>query len=159
MSTEFTPQEASCSCYSNTYTINSTPIGRFICHCSICQEYTGHAYNDVTILLKSDVSKLNLIRTKFRRWKLPPNISRGICTRCTKPSIEMGLGGNLILVPTTNYPDGTALPKPTMHLFYNRRVNDINDDLPKYNGFVQSQTMIVKALAQGMYKKFAKAKK
>jgi hypothetical protein len=68
----------------------------------------------------------------------------------------MAMGGNLVLVPTTNYPDVAALPKPTMHLFYNRRIEDMDDDLPKYNGFVQSQAMIVKALAQGMYKRVAK---
>ena len=65
----------------------------------------------------------------------------------------MAVGGNLILVPTTNYPDIAALPEPTMHLFYNRRVEDIDDNLPKYNGFVQSQAMMVKALAQGIYKR------
>ena len=68
----------------------------------------------------------------------------------------MALGGSLILVPTTNYPDIAALPEPTMHLFYNRRASDMDDDLPKYNGFVQSQAMIVKALAQGLYKRVAK---
>ena len=156
MSNEFTPQEGSCSCWSNTYTISQTPIARFICHCTICQEYTGQAYNDVTVLLKSDVSELNLTSTKFRRWKLPPNINRGLCKRCHKPSIEMAMGGNLVLVPTNNYPDIDALPEPTMHLFYNRRVEDINDDLPKYKGFVQSQAMMVKALAQGMYKRVTK---
>lgn len=156
MSSDFIPQEGSCACFSNTYMINNTPIGRFICHCSICQEFTGQAYNDVTILLKSDVSQLNLIKTKFRRWKLPPNIRRGLCTRCNKPSIEMALGGSLILVPTTNYPDIAALPEPTMHLFYNRRASDMDDDLPKYNGLVQSQAAIVKALAQGLYNRVAK---
>ena len=156
MSHEFTPQAGSCACQSNTYTINNQPVGRFICHCTICQEFTGQSYNDVTVLLKSDVSDLNLIRTKFRRWKLPPNISRGLCTRCDKPSIEMGLAGNLILVPTTNYPDVAALPAPTMHLFYNRRVEDMDDDLPKYNGFVQSQAMLIKALAKGLYSRVAR---
>jgi len=67
----------------------------------------------------------------------------------------MALGGNLILVPTTNYPDIAALPEPTMHLFYNRRVADMDDDLPKSNGFAQSQAMIVKALAQGMFERVA----
>ena len=156
MSDKFTPQEGCCSCCSNTYTINHTPVARFICHCTICQEYTGHAFNDVTVLLKPDVSELQLVSTKFRRWKLPPNISRGLCTRCNKPSIEMAMGGNLVLVPTANYPDVAVLPAPSMHLFYNRRVEDIDDDLPKYNGFVQSQSMMVKALAQGMYRRFAK---
>ncbi len=156
MSTEFTPQEASCSCCSNTYIINNTPIARFICHCTICQEYTGQAYNDVTVLVKPDVSELTLMRTKFRRWKLPPNINRGLCKRCNKPSIEMAIGGNLILVPTSNYTDIAALPEPSMHLFYNRRVKDMKDDLPKYNGFVQSQAMIVKTLAQGMIKRITK---
>lgn len=156
MSIKFTPQEGSCSCCSNTYTINHTPIARFICHCTICQEYTGQAYNDVTVLLKPDVSELNLMRTNFRRWKLPPNISRGLCKRCNKPSIEMAMGDNLVLVPTNNYSDIAALPEPTMHLFYNRRVEDIEDNLPKYNGFVQSQAMIVKTLAQCMFQRVAK---
>lgn len=156
MSSNFTPQEGSCSCYSNTYSINNKPIARFICHCTICQEFTGEDFNDVTVLLKSDVTELNLIRTKFRRWKLPPNIKRGLCTRCNKPSIEMAVAGNLVLIPTTNYPDIAALPKPSMHLFYNCRVENIDDDLPKCNGFVQSQTMMVKALAQGIYKRVAK---
>lgn len=156
MSTDFVPQEGSCSCTSNTYMINHTPIGRFICHCSICQEFTGEDYNDVTVLLRSDVSDLKITNTKFRRWKLPPNISRGLCTRCNKPSIEMTMAGSLVLIPTENYSDGTALPEPSMHLFYNRRVNDSDDGLPKCNGFIQSQTMMVKALAQGMYKRVAK---
>ena len=156
MSCKFTPQEGSCSCQTNTFTIHNKPVARFICHCNICQEFTGQAFNDVTVLLKSDVSDLNLIRTKFRRWKLPPNISRGLCTRCNKPSIEKALGGNLILVPTMNYPDVAALPKPSMHLFYHRRVEDIDDDLPKYTGLVQSQAMIVKALAQGLLQRAAK---
>lgn len=156
MNSTFTAQEGSCSCYSNTFSINNKPIARFICHCTICQEFTGQAYNDVTILLKSDVSELKLTNTKFRRWKLPPNIKRGLCTRCNKPSLEMGLGDKLILVPTTNYPDIVALPDPSMHLFYNRRVKNIDDDLPKCNGFVQSQAMMLKALAQGMYERLVK---
>ncbi len=153
MSDNFTSQEGSCSCYSNTYTINHTPVARFICHCTICQDYTGKAYNDVTVLLKSDVSELNINKTHFRRWKLPPNISRGLCKYCHKPSIEMAVADNLLLIPTDNYPDIAALPEPTMHLFYNRRVEDIEDELPKYEGFVQSQTMVAKALAQGLYKR------
>lgn len=156
MSQEFTPQEGCCSCYSNTFTINQMPMARFICHCTICQDYTGKAYNDVTVLLKSDVSELEINKTRFRRWKMPPNISRGLCKRCHKPSIEKAVGGNLILIPSENYPNKDALPKPSMHLFYNRRVRDVEDNLPKYEGFVQSQTMVVKQLAQSMYKKVVK---
>ncbi len=153
MSNDFEPREGSCSCCSNTYTINHTPIARFICHCTICQEFTGQAFNDVTVLLKSDVNDLKISTTKFRRWKLPPNIKRGLCTRCNKPSIEMAMNGALVLVPTDNYSDKTALPEPSMHLFYNRRVEDIDDDLPKYNGLLQSQAMMVKALTKGVYKR------
>ena len=156
MSDQFTPQEGSCSCYSNTYTISHAPIARFICHCTICQDYTGKAYNDVTVLLKSDLSDLDIDKTRFRRWKLPPNISRGLCKRCHKPSIEMAVGGALVFIPTDNYPDKSALPEPTMHLFYNRRITDVDDTLPKYKGFVQSETMAAKALAQGLFKRVVK---
>ncbi|MDO5769134.1 MAG: GFA family protein [Psychrobacter sp.] len=156
MGSDFIPQEGSCPCQSNTYMINRKPIARFICHCTICQEFTGQPFNDVTVLLKSDISDLNLIRTKFRRWKLPPNISRGLCSCCSKPSIEMALGRNLIMIPTTNYPDAAALPKPTMHIFYNRRVEDRDDDLPKYSGAIHSQAAIMKTLTQGMLKRATK---
>lgn len=156
MSQAFTPQEGSCSCCSNTYMINHTPIARFICHCTICQEYTGKAYNDVTVLFKSDLSELDINKTRFRRWKLPPNINRGLCKRCHKPSVEKAMGGALMLVSTDNYPNVDALPDPAMHLFYDSRVEDIEDDLPKYTGFAQSQTMIVKALAQGVFQRVTK---
>ena len=64
------------------------------------------------VLLKSDISDLNLIRTKFCRWELLLNISR---------------------------------------------VENTDDYLAKYNGFVQSQAMLIKALAKGLYSRVTKS--
>lgn len=68
----------------------------------------------------------------------------------------MALGRNLVMVPTTNYPDVPTLPEPTMHIFYNRRAQDMDDDLPKYSGAIHSQAAIIKTLTQGMLKRAAK---
>ena len=153
MTTKFVPQQGSCECHANTFNINAKPIGRFICHCTICQAFTGKSNNDVTILLSKDVNALNLEKTQFKRWKLPPNIRRGTCTQCNKPSIELGMAGSLVFIPTANYPHPEALPAPTVHLFYNRRVHDIKDGLPKYSGFVKSQAIIFWVILRGIYKR------
>ncbi|WP_242678753.1 hypothetical protein [Psychrobacter pygoscelis] len=108
----------------------------------------------MTIFLKSDVGDLTLINPHFRRWKLPPNTSRGLCILDYKPNIKIALAGNLILIPTDNYPDVAVLPEPSMHWFYNRRGRDM--DLPKYNGSIHNQAVVIKAIANGLYERVAK---
>ena len=45
---------------------------------------------------------------------------------------------------------GSYLPESCAHIFYHRRVNYINDNLPKYSGFISSQTLFTKKLVLGM---------
>jgi hypothetical protein len=39
---------------------------------------------------------------------------------------------SLAFVPAARYPAGIHLPEPTMHLYYESRIADADDDLPKY---------------------------
>jgi hypothetical protein len=41
----------------------------------------------------------------------------------------------MAFLPSNNFPPQAALPETAAHLFYNRRVSQINDDIPKYNGY------------------------
>lgn len=144
---------AGCPCQSNHLILMNEPIIRFICHCLVCQKYTGKAYSDVSIFMQKDVQNLQIQNTKFKRYKLPPNIRRGICLNCQQPSVELGVLGQLVLLPTMNILDQQFLPAPRMHLFYHRRVADIHDDLPKYEGMVSSQLMMSLHLAKGIFQK------
>jgi hypothetical protein len=40
--------------------------------------------------------------------------------------------GARFIVPSANICDPALLPKPALHIFYNRRVADVDDDLPKF---------------------------
>ena len=146
----FSPLAAGCACGANRYTLTAPPVARFICHCTICQRYTGRAYSDVTVLLKRDIGDLLLESTDFKRWKLPPNIRRGTCSRCHQPSIEFGIADQLAFVPTDNLQHPEQLPSPSLHAFYDSRVADVADDLPKLGGFLASQVGLSRLLMKGL---------
>lgn len=143
-----------CSCGANTFTFTQAPIAHFICHCEMCQQYTGNAFSDVVVFLKQDVTALNIAQTTFKRFKLPPNIRRGVCKQCHSPSIEFGILDQLVFIPKSNLKDFTQIPTESMHIFYHRRLQDATDDLPKYRGFVLSQTMASKQIMQGLAQRF-----
>jgi hypothetical protein len=78
-------------------------------------------------LIKPDVSELNLTNTRFAAGNFRKHQSRALYSLQQTQYKRYFMGGNLVLVPTTNYLM-CALPKPTMHLFYNRRIEDMDDD-------------------------------
>ena len=145
--------EASCSCGANTFSFTHAPIAHFVCHCQMCQQYTGKAFSDVVVFLKQDVTDLNIAQSTFKRFKLPPNIRRGVCNVCAKPSIEFGILDQLVFVPKANLKDVSQIPPESMHIFYHRRQQDVADDLPKYSGFVLSQTVASRLIIQAVAKR------
>lgn len=155
-SSKFEPQVASCSCGTNKFEVTNRPLARFVCHCEVCQKFTGKAFSDVTVALMRDVNLLDISHTEFSRMKAPPNIKRGKCTKCHKPSLEMGIIDQLAFIPTSTYPEPELLPEPSLHAFYHRRVADIDDNLPKHEGFFKSQVAIISLLGKGLTRKLCK---
>lgn len=149
----FQKMEGSCQCEANRFSITDKPIARFVCHCQVCQQYTGKAYSDVLVFLKKDIARLEIGATTFKRYKLPPNIRRGICKKCHQPSIEFGILDQLAFIPMMNIKESTSLDLPSMHIFYHRRVQDIEDHIPNYSGFVLSQAMVSRLVMQGLYQR------
>jgi hypothetical protein len=139
-------QNARCECGANHYRVTAKPIVRFYCHCRVCQEYSGKEYSDVVVALTRDVELSDVSHSLFRRMKLPPNIRRGHCTVCGKPSIEFGLGDALTFIPARNYANKEELPPASMHIFYHRRIRDAEDSIPKYEGFWRSQLVTIRML-------------
>lgn len=48
------------------------------------------------------------------------------------------------MVPRYILPADADLPEPTAHFFYETRVADIDDDLPRHEGFLASQRAFLK---------------
>lgn len=148
------PQTAHCDCGDSHFTVKTAPLLRFVCHCLVCQAYTGKPYNDVTVLRAADVSMPDVDKVTYRRYRRPPNIARGSCRACGKPVIETGGAWPLrfAFVPSDNYSDRDALPPVAMHIFCHRRVAEITDSAPQYSGYFASELKVVREIIAGLFR-------
>ena len=138
----------SCSCGAFSFATRKIPSARFVCHCLFCQAFTGQPYSDVSVLASRDVEAEGMERLSYRKYRLPPNLNRGRCRTCDKPAIEtMGAWSlKLMFIPSANFVEQDLLPPVRMHVFYNRRVVDVADDLPKHQHYWPSQFAITKLI-------------
>lgn len=145
-------QHAACQCGASRFQVKALPVARFICHCRVCQAYTGKPFNDVTVLRARDVVMPDPASVGWRRWRLPPNIRRGSCLACGKPVIETaGIGPlKLVFVPTDNYSDPAVLPAPAMHIFWHRHLVEVDDGLPRFSGYLNSELQVLRLLVGGL---------
>ena len=153
MSNIFLKQECQCQCGNTKFTIQGIPIVRVICHCTICQEFTDAAYSDITFFASKNVHLHDKETVSFKKYKSPPAVQRGKCIACNKPAIEfldLPLFPSLAIIPSQNIPKGQFLPEPSIHIFYHSRVDDINDNRPKYSGFIKSQMALSGKIIRGI---------
>ncbi|MGH8007877.1 MAG: GFA family protein [Candidatus Binatia bacterium] len=148
--TTYTPSllHGSCECGTCAFDVRVTPTARFICHCTICQAFTGKSFSDVTVLRAKDVELTNADQISFKKYRPPFNLERGLCLKCKKPVLEFGGFGafKLAFIPASNFESQHLLPMPQMHIFYHRRLKDALDDLPKHSGYLRSQLAIGRML-------------
>lgn len=122
---------------------------RAICHCTICQAFNQAPFADICVLKASDVDLPDNHTVDFRKYRKPPALQRGKCKTCDKPALEyfrMGPFPDFVFIPAGTFPQHADLPEPALHMFYNRRVGDIDDGLPKYNGYWPSHLATLGAL-------------
>ena len=145
-----------CSCGHVKFDIRKAPLFRMLCHCTICQQFNDAPFADIVIYDAASVSRPEPGSVRYDTYTPPPNVQRGVCTECGEPAIEqfkLPLLPGLTLVPAAAHIDQTGLPEPLAHVFYDRRVEDADDSLPKHRGYISSQ------LAFGKYLLAAKRKK
>ncbi|QOZ51514.1 GFA family protein [Bradyrhizobium sp. CCBAU 53338] len=139
----------SCTCGTFSFETRKAPVTRFVCHCTFCQDFTGQAFSDVSVLRSRQIVMKGteaLVFTKYR--SLPPNLNRGRCRRCGKPAMETMRAGpqRLVFIPSALFTEQDLLPPIRLHAFYNRRVADVADDLPKYERYWPSQFAITRSI-------------
>lgn len=138
-----------CRCGASSFTLTGTPIIRLLCHCTICQRFSKAAFSDTTVFRARDVQLPSDAPIHFDSYRPPPNVQRGQCTACNNPAIEvlsMPLVPRFYIVPSANIDEPSLVPEPAMHLFYEHRIAEAQDDLPKYSGYWPSQLAMIRQL-------------
>lgn len=131
-----------CSCGETKFNVSGQPLLRAFCHCTICQAFNQAPYADITLFRTKDVKTPQEGSVEFKAYRFPPLLQRGKCIFCGKPAIEylkIFPIPKLIIVPSVNIQDKVFVPEPLIHIFYDTRIADIQDELPKYNGYLKSQ--------------------
>lgn len=142
-------QNARCECGQVDYGVQAQPLIRAICHCTICQAFNQAPYADICIYKARDVEMPDESLVRYKSWQSPKVVHRGVCVACEKPIVEkltMPLLPNYVMVPTRTLQNSSLVPDAEMHVFYHSRLADIDDELPKYNGYLRSQTAFLRKL-------------
>jgi len=125
-----------CSCGKASFVVAGPILCRIRCHCTICQAANQAPFADSTLLMAKHVPLDRVEHVQFKTFKEPPAIQRGFCRSCG--GLVMGHGTilpflSLAFVPVARYPRGVQLPEPEMHVYYESRIADVDDELPKYD--------------------------
>jgi hypothetical protein len=149
-------QDCACPCGASRFTVSGQAIGRFFCHCTICQKIYGQPFADVTYFRADAVDLPAGEPVEFRRYRSPPALRRGRCEKCGNPVagfLTMVPGVTVGFVPSQNFPRPAELPTPDRHIFYHRRVADIADSIPKLSGYWASQIYVTRTVAADLFRR------
>lgn len=145
--------QCACQCGRSKFTVSGEPLARLYCHCQICQALYRQPRADVTVWWSQRVELPEGQRLQFKHYRLPPAINRGTCPSCGMPVVgflRLAPFVQVAFVPAMNFPRRTALPRPSAHIFYHRRVKDVRDRLPKISGYWPSELYATKLVLAGM---------
>jgi hypothetical protein len=149
-------QDCACPCGASRFAIHGRPIGRFFCHCTICQRVYRKPFADATSFWAQSVSLSADQPVEFRRYRPPPALRRGICAKCGNPVVgflRLVPGLTAAFVPAQNFARPDELPAPDRHIFYDRRVADVPDSVPKLSGYWASEAYVTRSLLGGLFKR------
>ena len=146
-------QDCACLCGASRFAVHGNPIGRFFCHCTICQKAYGKPFADVTYFWADVVALQADQPIEFRRHRAPPAMRRGTCAKCGNPVMNfLGIPPlTLAFVPSQNFARPAELPAPDRHIFYDRRVADITDPVPKLAGYWASEAHVTRSILAGLF--------
>ena len=124
-----------CDCNAVELTLNGSPKVHAFCHCEDCRELLQVPYHSV-LAWEADQIDINKGEQHTRTFQHPSkNMTRVFCTHCGEVLYNTNAAGwkliSQLLFLKTN---GNKLPasyQPNAHFFYDRRIVDIDDSLPK----------------------------
>jgi hypothetical protein len=153
-------QDCACLCGASRLTVAGEPIGRFFCHCTICQRTHKRPFADVTYFRAAAVALPANQDIQFRRYRLPPAVKRGACAKCHNPVVgflRLVPGLTVAFVPSRNFPRPAELPAPDRHIFYDRRVDDVFDAVPRLGGYWSSEAHVTLKVLADLFQRWPAA--
>jgi hypothetical protein len=147
-------QTCACLCGASRFAVSGEPIGRFFCHCTICQTVCRKPFADATYFWARSIRLPEGHNIQFRRYRSPPALNRGICPRCDNPAVAFISVGPLsvFFVQSQNFQKPAELPPPDRHIFYERRVADVPDAIPKISGYWSSEAYVVGTVLGALFR-------
>ena len=106
-----------------------------VCHCEVCRKLTG-APNLANLILPVDAVSVVAADGEsvpdLVEMQTSKHVTRRRCAKCYSP-VSATLGKGRVVVPLSLFPPPhPASWQPQHHLYYDRRVIDLHDSLPKY---------------------------
>lgn len=125
-----------CDCGAVMMTVRGEPAARSFCHCHACRDLYGSIFIAATLWSPEQVIVTAYAQALCGYAHPLRDMHRHFCRHCG----ELLYGQNnmgLIVIPNARFArqHDRGLParlSPAMHLFYEARACDIDDDLPKY---------------------------
>lgn len=132
---------AACECGKSHIELGHLPSFRFFCHCTICQRVYQKPFSDVAATHIRNVTLPPEHAIGFKKYKRFMALDRGLCGECGRPVVGFMRylpGVPLAMVPVANLGKAGENIRPRMHIYYDTRQRDIDDDLPKHEGALHS---------------------
>ncbi|UCH46720.1 MAG: GFA family protein [Betaproteobacteria bacterium] len=134
------PARASCVCGAVQITMHGRALSRFYCHCSICQRLNKAPFGDPVFVWRWNVHVEDPTQLTWKRYRwLPINLNRGTCQTCGTLILEHLAATPMSVVIGRAWEDPQLLPPAWGHIFYESRVADVDDGLPKRSGYMSSE--------------------
>ena len=144
----------SCPCGETKISFSGDPLLRVHCHCRICQAVYDAPFADFVIMRSQQITKPLDPAIQFRKHRSPPAVNRGVCRSCNRPVVAflpLAPFFGMSFVPTANLPAGARSLEPCMRTFYDRRIEDVHDSLPKVRGYWASQWAVSRRFLPGLW--------
>lgn len=129
-------RQGSCHCGKVTITVKGTPISVSICHCTTCQRMNGAPFG-VQSLHSTENFECNTPSDELKGFSTSKMVTRYRCPDCGSPVYASLWNGKTFAVPRSmlfqkkDSPNDSAYD-PTHHMYYESRIFDVQDALPKY---------------------------
>ena len=151
MEPNYQSEACSCSCGQVSYSVTKPVLVRFYCHCSICQSVYNKPFADATVVAGGGVVHDDGCQITYRKLRSYPNIQRGFCPSCNTPVLALlplipgvdSVSLTLNFVPSHMYQNPQHIRPCDMHIFCDNRAADVDDELPKHEGYLRSQSAVV----------------
>lgn len=138
---------AACVCGKCEFIISAQAKIRTVCHCLACQKFTGLSFSDDCTFEYRSVDIVSLEHIEFAQPLGRFGFNRGRCSSCKMPVLSISNYGGIkyYFIPVSVL-KLDKIPPVDFHVFYHRRVKDVDDGAEKISGYWRSQIKTIISL-------------